>query len=72
MTSLFAGAGVRGGSVIGATDKIAAQPVRDRQTPENVAATIYSTLGIPRQAHWLDVEGRPFEFYRGEPIADLM
>src|SRR6185436_14804191 len=48
MTSLFAGGGVRGGTVIGATDKIAAYPARDRQTPENLAATIYRTLGIPR------------------------
>lgn len=72
MTSLFAGGGVRGGTVIGATDKIAAYPVNDRQTPENMAATIFSTLGIPRTADWLDVEGRPHELYRGEPIAGLM
>jgi hypothetical protein len=36
--------------VIGATDKIAAFPATDRYTPENVAATVYHTLGIPRSA----------------------
>jgi hypothetical protein len=71
MTSLFAGAGVRGGTVIGATDKIAAYPVNDRQTTENLAATIYHTLGIPRHASWHDLEGRPHELYRAEPIAGL-
>jgi hypothetical protein len=68
MTSLFAGAGVRGGTVIGATDKIAAYPVSDRQTVENLAATIYHLLGIPREASWTDIDGRPHELYRSEPI----
>jgi hypothetical protein len=71
-TALFAGAGVRGGNIIGATDKLAAEPIRDHQTPENVAATIYQTLGIPRDAHWLDIDGRPHELYRAAPIAGLM
>lgn len=71
MTSFFAGAGVRGGQVIGSTDKIAAYPTSDRQTPENIAATIYEALGIPRTAHWPDVDGRLHEFYRAAPIAGL-
>ena len=70
-SALFAGAGVRGGSVIGATDKLAAYPIADKQTPENVAATIYDTLGIPRQSMWVDFDGRPHELYRGLPIREL-
>lgn len=69
MTSFFAGSGVRGGTVIGATDRIAAYPISDRQTPENLAATIYHVLGIPHAAQWRDVEGRPYELYRAAPIA---
>jgi len=72
MTSFFAGGGVRGGTVIGSTDKIAAYATSDPQTPENLAATIYRALGIPRAAQWKDVEDRPYELYRGEPIAGLM
>ena len=72
MTSLFAGAGVRGGNVIGKTDKIAAYPVGERQTPADVAATIYDTLGIPSTARWTEVDGRPHRIYHGEPIAALM
>ena len=72
MTMLLAGGGVRGGNVIGATDKIAAYPTSNRQTPENLAATMYHTLGIPRTAIWKDVDGRPYELYRADPIPDLL
>ncbi len=41
----FAGGGIKGGQVIGASDKIGGYPVRDPQTPENMAATIYRQLG---------------------------
>jgi hypothetical protein len=62
---------VRGGHVIGATDRIAAYPTVARQTPENLAATIYETLSIPRSATWPDTDGRIYEMYRGEPIDGL-
>ena len=72
MTVLLAGGGVRGGTVIGASDRMGAYPVADRQTPENLAATMYHALGIPRTATWREVDGRPHEIYRAEPIAGLM
>lgn len=72
MTSVFAGGGVRGGNVIGASDKLAAYPASDRQTPENLVATLYNALGIPRSAQWHDMEGRPSDFYRAQPIKGLM
>ncbi len=67
-----AGGGVKGGTVIGATDKAGAYPVSDLQTPENFAATIYDALGIPRDALWHDVTGRPHSVYEAEPIAGLI
>lgn len=70
-TILFAGGGVRGGKVIGASDRIGAYPTSHRQTPENFSATIYSALGIPRAATWPDVDGRPHQIYRGKPIPGL-
>jgi arylsulfatase A-like enzyme len=72
MTMFFAGGGVSGGTVIGATDRLAAYPVTARQTPENLAATLYQTLGIPRSISWKDVDGRPYELYRAEPIPGLI
>jgi hypothetical protein len=71
-TMFFAGGGVRGGNVIGATDRQAAYPIGNRQTPENLAATIYRTLGIPRSATWKDVDGRPYDLYCAEPIPGLI
>ena len=51
MTSFFAGGGVRGGAVIGASDKLAAYPVSDRQTPENLAAMYGSGAHLFRHTH---------------------
>jgi hypothetical protein len=72
MSSLFFGGGVRGGTVIGATDRLAGQPIADRNTPENLAATLYSALGIPHDAIWHDTDGRPYELYRAHPVAGLV
>lgn len=71
MSSLFAGGGVRGGQCIGETDAIAAYPVTERLTPENMAATIFHTLGIREDTLWHDIDGRPHELYRARPIEDL-
>ena len=70
-TVWLAGGGVQGGRVIGATDKIGAYPVADAQTPENFAATIYSSLGLPETVAWYDDLNRPHQVYRGEPIRGL-
>ncbi len=71
MTSLFAGGGVQGGQVIGATDALAAYPISDMVTVEGIAATMFHTLGIPRDYEWHDVDGRPHTIYRTDPIFPL-
>jgi len=68
----YAGGGVLGGQVIGASDRNGAYPTADPQTPENFAATIYHALGIPRDATWQDASGRPYHVYQASPIAGLM
>ncbi len=68
----FAGGGVRGGTVIGASDRLGGYPVADAQTPENLSATIYHALGLPRETIWHDEQRRPFALYQGEPIRGLM
>ncbi len=70
-TVFFAGGGVRGGAVIGASDKIGGYPAADPQTPENMAATIYHALGIPPTAAWRDEADRPHHIYHADPIAGL-
>jgi hypothetical protein len=71
-TVFFAGGGASGGAVIGSSDKNGAYPQSDPQTPENMAATIYRALGIPKSEIWLDAEGRPHHIYYGEPIKSLI
>jgi hypothetical protein len=70
-TVIFAGGGVQGGRVLGATDHIAGEVTDFRQTPENLSATMYDALGVPREAHWIDVDGRPHAVFRGVPISGL-
>lgn len=71
-TLFFAGGGVKGGNVIGSSDKDGAYPASDPQKPENMAASIYSVLGIPASATWQDEADRPHNIYHGEPIAGLV
>ena len=68
---LLAGAGVRGGHVIGATDRNGAYVTSDPQSPENFAATIYDALGVPRDANWYDPTSRPYHVYGADPIHGL-
>lgn len=70
-TAWFAGGGVAGGRVIGSSDTIGAYPASAPQTPESFAATIYHALGIPRDALWYDVTGRPNHVYMADPIEGL-
>ena len=62
----------RGGRVVGSSDKIGGYPATDPQTPENMAATIYHSLGIPPAAAWHDDLDRPHQVYHGDPIRGLM
>ncbi|MFT5327235.1 MAG: hypothetical protein ACI8P0_005124, partial [Planctomycetaceae bacterium] len=70
-TVFFAGGGIRGGNVVGSSDKIGGYPKSDPQKPENMAATIYESLGLPRTVTWTDKLDRPHHVYHGEPIAGL-
>ena len=68
----FAGGGVQGGRVIGSSDKIGGFPASDPQKPENMAATIYQALGLPKSVKWYDPIDRPHFVYHGDPIPGLM
>jgi hypothetical protein len=68
---VLAGAGVQRGAVYGASDKIAAVPARDPVSPPDIAATMFSALGIDPRAHYQDSLGRPFAIATGRPIAGI-
>jgi hypothetical protein len=68
----FAGAGVPAGLIYGASDQQAAYPSRDPVTPEDIAATIYTLLGISHDAEIFDNQGRPHRVQIGKPIEPLL
>ncbi|MDB4793799.1 DUF1501 domain-containing protein [Pirellulaceae bacterium] len=70
-TVLLAGGGINGGRVIGSSDNQGGSPKDDPQLPENLAATIYDALGLPKSASWFDLLDRPIPVFYGNPIKGL-
>jgi hypothetical protein len=72
-TVVLAGAGIRGGTVCGASDGHAAY-VKDRPVrPADVCATIYECLGIDPELPVYDRAGRPVPIaHGGEPIREIL
>jgi uncharacterized protein (DUF1501 family) len=68
---LFAGAGVRGGQVIGKSDRIGAYPATTPYTPDDLGATVYQALGIDPEAEVRDRQNRPVQLNRGRAIEAL-
>lgn len=68
----FAGAGIRGGQVIGSSDTTGAEPVDRAVTPQDIARTIYHFLGIDPATEYLAPDGRPVRYVDGgEAIPQL-
>jgi hypothetical protein len=59
MSCLIGGGGVKGGQIVGATDRRGEAPVNRPVTPQDVHATIYKVLGVDPQIKFLDRSGRP-------------
>lgn len=59
MFCLLGGGGVRGGQIVGATDRLGMYPKTQPISPERLHATIYHVLGIDPKLHLLHPSGRP-------------
>lgn len=69
LPALFAGGGIRGGQVYGASDRVAAYPADHPVRPGDLAATVFQALGIPPDAVYTDREGRKFSVLEsGQPL----
>jgi hypothetical protein len=68
---VVAGAGVKRGAVVGATDRLGAEATTDRYGPWDIAATMFSGLGIDPEGHYVDALNRPFPITVGKPIEAL-
>jgi hypothetical protein len=70
---VLAGGGIRGGQVVGESDRDGAYPKECPITPADIHATVFTALGYdPHGITYLSPEGRPFPLSDGEPIRPLL
>ncbi len=67
----LAGAGIRGGQVIGASDDIGAYPKEGRVQPDDLSATIFHCLGLSADTELRDPFDRPMVLSRGQVIKGI-
>jgi uncharacterized protein (DUF1501 family) len=69
---LLAGAGIKGGQVYGASDRIGAYPADLPVSPGDLTATIYHLLGVDPHREVHDQIGKPFVLSKGDPVQGLI
>ncbi len=67
-SAMMAGGGAPGGTVIGASDKIAAYPARDPVSSGDLAATLFSRFGVDPERELVDPTGRPHRLADGRAL----
>jgi Protein of unknown function (DUF1501) len=70
--AIMAGAGIPGGSVLGRTDAEGGAVVESEYYSDDIAATVYSKLGIPLDLITSTADGRPIRLNEGRPIREWM
>ncbi|HTE20099.1 MAG TPA: DUF1501 domain-containing protein [Armatimonadota bacterium] len=70
-TAVFAGGGVRGGTVVGQSDEWAGHPASEAYRPSDIGATVYTALGINPHSEVRDIQDRPMVVNEGEVIRKL-
>ena len=72
-TVAIGGGGVKGGRVVGASDSNAERPATAPHGPEDLAATIFSRMGINPNDEFITPEGRPVKIANdGRTIHELL
>ncbi|MFL5342587.1 MAG: DUF1501 domain-containing protein [Gemmataceae bacterium] len=69
---LFAGAGIRGGQVVGASDNWAAEPKDRPVEPAHIAATVYRALGFGPRDTIPGPDDHPIPLADAGPIGELI
>ncbi|MEX0712898.1 MAG: DUF1501 domain-containing protein [Pirellulales bacterium] len=69
---MMAGAGVPGGAVLGKTDEEGGKAISDEYFTEDVAATVYTKLGVPLDLITMTADGRPIKLNEGRVIREWM
>ena len=71
-TTVLAGGGVAGGAVYGASDRFAAEPSVNPVTPADLAATIYTLLGVDPRTELRDRLNRPLTLCDGNVVTGIL
>jgi hypothetical protein len=71
-SALLAGGGIRGGQVLGSSDKHAAYPASDPIDPVDIQATVYHCMGLDPHRLIYDRAQRPWEISTGRVIHELL
>jgi hypothetical protein len=71
-SSVLAGAGIRGGTVYGSSDRWAAYPAQDAVNPADIAATVYHLLGIDPALELRSPLGQPQRLCLGSPLSGVI
>jgi uncharacterized protein (DUF1501 family) len=67
------GGGVKMGQVVGATNELGAFVIDNPVTPQDLAATVYTALGVPLHMWYKTPDGRPIELCpEGKPVKQLI
>ncbi|MCA9035990.1 MAG: DUF1501 domain-containing protein [Planctomycetaceae bacterium] len=70
---MLAGAGIKGGQVIGQTDKEGRSVEDGHCYPQDLNATIAAACGLPLKEEFFSGSGRPFRIaHEGEPISKIL
>jgi hypothetical protein len=70
--AVLAGGGIRGGALVGRSDKHAAYPVDRPVSPQDLAATVFHALGIAPETRIHDAFDRPVPVIEeGRPLVEL-
>jgi uncharacterized protein (DUF1501 family) len=67
-SAVLAGGGVRGGQVIGSSDRVGESPKDDPVSPADLARTIYTLLGIDPDHELHTADGRPVAVNQGDTV----
>lgn len=70
-TTLVAGGGVKGGQVIGASDRTGSEPADRPVTPQELVSSIFHALGVAQNATIPGPDGTPVAVYPAAPVAEL-
>ncbi len=69
---VVAGGGIKGGQVLGASDRIGAFPASSPVSPQDLAATLYHCLGLDPHTTIYDLQNRPYALVEGTPLRGLL